>query len=53
MISVGKYMKNYTYFYKTFSQIDLTNRAGGLMICPKVATKVYISVHQKHKKFYD
>lgn len=53
MISIGKYRKGYTYFYKTFSQKDLTNKTGGIMIYPQKATKVYITLHQKHKKFYD
>jgi hypothetical protein len=53
MISIGKYMKNYTYFYKTFSQKELTNRTGGIIVYPKVGMKTVISVHQKHKKFFD
>lgn len=53
MISVGKYMKNYSYFYKAFSEKDITNNSGALLIRPSVPTKVFITIHQKHKKFFD
>jgi hypothetical protein len=53
MISVGKYMKNYTYFYKAFSDKELTNHSAGLFMHLKVPMKVFITIHQKHKKFFD
>ncbi len=53
MISVCKLLKNYNYFYKTFAQKDLINRTGGLVLHLKEPTKAFISLHQKHKKFFD
>jgi hypothetical protein len=53
MISVGKYMKNYNYFYKAFSEKELTNQTAALFLHSKVNTKAFISLHQKHKKFFD
>jgi hypothetical protein len=53
MISVGKYMKNYNYFFKAFSEKELTNNTAALFIHPKVQTKAFINLHQRHKKFFD
>lgn len=53
MISIGKYTKGYTYFYKTFAEKDLTNRTGGLLMYPKTSMKVFVTIHQKHRKFFD
>lgn len=46
-------MKNYTYFYKAFGEKELTDQTAGLFMHPKANTKAFISLHQKHKKFFD
>lgn len=53
VITVCKVFKNYTYHYKSFSQKELTNRTGSIALHPHSPTKVYVSLHQKHKKFFD
>lgn len=46
-------MKNYSYFFKAFSEKELTNNSAALFINSKIPTKAFINLHQKHKKFFD
>lgn len=46
-------MKNYQYFYKAFGQKELTHNRGGLLMTLHRPMKVFLSIHQKHKKFFD
>ena len=46
-------MKNYQYFFKTFGMKELNQNRGGLLVQLHRPMKVFISIHQKHKKFYD
>ena len=53
MISVSKIRRNYSYFYKAFDRKELTNNRGGLLLSLSKPGKVYATIHQKHKKFFD
>jgi hypothetical protein len=53
VITICKVMKNCEYFFKTFSGKELTNNRGGLLMNFQSPTKVFVSIHQKHKKFFD
>ena len=53
VISICKNTKGYNYFSKTFSQKELTDRTGALLVRPSGSVKAHISIHQKHKKFFD
>ena len=50
-ISRVKYGSNY--YYKTFTAKELTDNQGCLLMKVKDKTQVSVTVHQKHKKFFD
>ena len=53
VISVCKVRKNYSYFFKTFDKKELVNNRGGLLLNVSKPGKIYATIHQKHKKFFD
>jgi calpain-15 len=53
VISVCKVRHNYSYFYRSFDRKELTNNRGGLLLTASKPTKIYATIHQKHKKFFD
>ena len=53
VISVCKVKKNYNYFFKTFDKKELVNNRAGLLLSMKKPGKIYATIHQKHKKFFD
>jgi hypothetical protein len=52
-MSVCKVRRGFSYFYKTFSRKDLSSNRGGLMLSLQKPGKVFATIHQKHKKFFD
>ena len=48
-----KVRKNYSYFFKTFDKKELVNNRGGLLLNVSKPGKIYATIHQKHKKFFD
>ena len=53
VISVCKVRKNYSYFFKAFDKKELVNNRAGLLLSMKKPGKIYATIHQKHKKFFD
>ena len=53
VISVCKVKKGYQYFYKTFDKKELPNNRGGLLLNVGKPTKAFVTIYQKHKKFFD